>query len=124
MGYETRREVIDEIKLCLENDGDLYRSSRWPYELNLMRKLMTKKNYVHSLAIQGWLNIVTQYLKIYARENVINDWSTILEPAERYELAAILASEFHDECLNGEYDGVELTKKTKFDSTKMQKGVC
>lgn len=116
MSFETRESVIAEIKLCLENDGNLYRQSRHPYELNLLRKLMSKGKYVHSLAVQGWLNIVEQYLKIYARENAITNWYDILEPIERFALAEEIAHEFKESALLGEYDGLQLTKKVQFDS--------
>jgi hypothetical protein len=113
MSFETRGSVVEEIKLCLENDGELYRSTRHPYELNLLRKLSSKKGYCHSLAVQGWLNVVTQYLKIYGKEWGLI-WHEILEPTERCQLAETLASEFIERVKGGEYDGIQLSVKREF----------
>ena len=120
MSFEKRESIMQEIQLCLENDGDFYRSTRYPYQLSLLKKLMQKNKYVHSLAVQGWLNVVTSYLKVYARENQIDCWFTILEPSERFIVAERLTHEFHTLALAGEYNGTQLSKKIQFDSNEVK----
>lgn len=119
MSFETRESIMQEIQLCLENDGAFYRSTRYPYELSLLKKLMQNK-YVHSLAVQGWLGVVTSYLKVYARECKIACWITILEPSERFIVAERLTHEFHDRALAGEYNGTQLSKRIQFDSNEVK----
>ena len=119
MSYESRESIITEIKLCLENDGDLYRSCRRPYEVSLLKKLAVKNRYCHSLAVQGWLRIVTNYLKIYAKEWDLV-WAGILSPQERLDLANQLASEFLELAQSGEYDGTQLTTKKEFNSKEIR----
>lgn len=59
--------AADELALCTENDGDLYRQMTLPVIDNLKKK-MAKGIYDEQLALKAWLNVVTAEARKYVRE--------------------------------------------------------
>lgn len=116
MSYETIESVMFEIQLCLENDGEFYRSQRILFEKNILKRLSTK-NFDNELSKKGWLNLVESYLRKYAKENKIENWYEILDRHDRKRLAEKLSNEFIELARSGEYDGVEYAEGQEFDSS-------
>lgn len=59
--------AADELALCTENDGDLYRQMTTPIIKNLKGKI-AKGTYDEQLALKAWLNLVTAEARKYVRE--------------------------------------------------------
>lgn len=59
--------AADELALCTENDGNLYRQMTLPVIDNLKKK-MAKGVYDEQLALKAWLNVVTAEARKYVRE--------------------------------------------------------
>ena len=68
----ARRDEVDsiaanELALCTENDGNLYRQMTLPVIDNLKKKI-AKGVYDEQLALKAWLNVVTAEARKYVRE--------------------------------------------------------
>ena len=59
--------AADELALCTENDGDLYRQMTTAIIKNLKNKI-AKGTYDEQLALKAWLNLVTTEARKYVRE--------------------------------------------------------
>jgi hypothetical protein len=99
--------AADELKLYLENDGDLYRQQFMPIIKNLMRK-HRKGIYDPTLAPKLWMYLVDRAAKKYYEDGMAHqdmvDWNKAFPKKVREEVAKKLAEEQYEMIKEGEYD--------------------
>lgn len=87
----------DELKIFIDNDGQLYRSRMQPIQKNLVRK-QKRGNYDSNKAPQAFSYVVTDGAKKYAREfDHPSRWNKIFPKRERDYVACEYAREFERE---------------------------
>jgi len=59
--------MVDELKLFIDNDGQLYKQRLIPIVKNIQRKMKSGK-YDHKKAPKLWMYLVTEGAKKYAKE--------------------------------------------------------
>ena len=68
MVNEIDKELVKEITLFIENDGDLYRGRIQPF-INNFRKKIQKRKFDKGLAVKGLSNnVVPEEIKKYNKE--------------------------------------------------------
>lgn len=86
-----------ELKLFIDNDGDLYRQQTQPIIKNLQRKL-AKGVFDKSKSEKLWMYLVENGAKKYAKQfSIGSDWHKIFSMADRKAVARALAEEFVSE---------------------------
>lgn len=107
-GYRRRRGLRghaeeQELKLFIDNDGDLYRQQTTSIMKNLATKL-AKGVYDSSKAEKLWMYLVENGAKKYAREAGEGGvWHTMFSMADRKAVAKALNSDFLTEWKLGNY---------------------
>ena len=84
-----------ELKMYIENDGQLYRQRYTPIEKNLTKK-MQKGNYDSKLAIKAFMYLVNDGAKKYVKD-FGGDAKTMFSKKDRLEVAKEFAEEFETE---------------------------
>ena len=64
---ENWKDEANELKLYIDNDGDLYRQRLVPIVKNIQRKMKSGK-YDHSKAPKLWMYLVDDGAKKYSKE--------------------------------------------------------
>lgn len=83
----------DELKLYIDNDGDLYRQQTTSIIKNLQRKL-TKGIYDKSKAEKLWMYLVESGAKKYAKEFGGGTWHKMFSMADRKAVAKAMNEDF------------------------------
>ena len=109
-----------ELKLYIDNDGQLYNSRFMPIIKNLSKK-MKKGNYDKKLAIKGFMYLVDAGAKKYVKEFGGNA-RDMFSKKDRIAVASDLADEFEDAYKNKEYSFME-GKEKMFPSAKVDAAV-
>jgi hypothetical protein len=91
-----------ELKLFIDNDGDLYRQMRTSIDRNLITK-KARGIYQHDLAVKGFGYLAEAGAKKYAKE-FGGTWHQMFTPAVRREVAEALTRNFEGEAALGNYD--------------------
>ena len=117
----------NELKLYIDNDGDLYRQQT----TSILRNLATKKArgvYDHALAAKLFGYLVESGAKKYTKE-FGGTWHQVFDVPTRKKVAAELADDFENEWRAGSYrdllpkkyqEGGESKLKKKANSTAFQ----
>ncbi len=83
-----------ELKLFIDNDGDLYRRQTAPIQKNLTKKFV-KGTYNHKLAVKLWKYLADNGAKKYAKDfSLASDWNTIFTVSDRAAVAQALADDW------------------------------
>ena len=86
------KDMVIELKLYIENDGDLYKQKIIPIVKNIQRKMKSGK-YDHKKAPKLWMYLVDEGAKKYAKEFPGVKFSK----QERLAVAQEFADEYKDE---------------------------
>lgn len=93
-----------ELKLYIDNDGDLYRSQT----TSILKNLATKRargEYKHDLAVKAFGYLVEAGAKKYAKEfDSPGNWHKIFDVPTRKAIAEALTRDFEGEAALGNYD--------------------
>jgi len=113
----TDPHAATELKLYIDNDGDLYRRQT----TSILRSLATKKargEYAHDLAVKAFGHLVEAGAKKYANEFEPNRrvWHQMFDAATRRAVAEALTRDFEGEHALGNYDHL-LPKKHQSKAT-------
>lgn len=93
-----------ELKIFIDNDGDLYRQQTTPIHKNLVTK-MARGMYDPKKAEKLWMYLVDNGAKKYARESGTEmTWHTMFPIDDRREVAKELNRHFLVEAKIGNYD--------------------
>jgi len=111
-----------ELKLYIDNDGDLYRRQT----SSIMKNLATKKArgiYQHDLAVKLFGYLVQAGAKKYADEfeSTMRVWHQIFDVPTRKAVAEALTRDFEDAWKTGEYRSL-LPKKYQASGGKTSRG--
>jgi len=113
------KALMRDLRLTIDNDGQLYRQQKQPIIVNLLRKII-KDKYNHKMAPKIWAYLVETGAKKYHKDsNMSGKWSDTFPKKMRLEIAQEMADDFIDEVNAGDHDpkdyGVkgELPKKIK-----------
>jgi hypothetical protein len=87
-------DMVYELKLYIENDGQLYRQRTRPVQENLEKK-WKKGKYDHAQAPKLWLYLVNDGAKKYVKEHATPDFK--IDVATRKQVAQELADEWQVE---------------------------
>ncbi len=99
-----------ELRLFIDNDGDLYRQQTTSIHKNLVTK-MARGIYNHAGAVKLFGYLCESGAKKYAREFAHeSEWHKIFSVATRKAVAEELATHFEEEARLGNYDN-HLPKK-------------
>lgn len=103
--YEPDQASETELKLFIENDGDLYQQRTVPVMKNLMTK-MAQGRYRKSMAPKLWAYLVEAGAKKYASElsGPGQAWNQLFPKPLRDRVASQLAREFEHEVKTGAWD--------------------
>ena len=103
-------DAMNELKLYISNDEELYRRSFMPIIANLKKK-MDKGTYNHELAPRLWLYLVDAAARKYVNEfgSPDQDVKDMFPKELRMEIAKTLADEEYAKIQAGEYDVVKGT---------------
>ena len=109
--YESDDSVAEELKLFIDNDGQLYRGQT----TSIYKNLVTKKargQYNSKLAEKAFLYLATSGAKKYAKDvgGDPRQWNTMFPMKVRKITAAKLEKDFRTEMELGNYDNM-LPKK-------------
>ncbi|TRO54900.1 hypothetical protein E2P64_08140 [Candidatus Bathyarchaeota archaeon] len=107
-------ELGDELKVFIDNDGQLYRSQAIPIYKNLVNKHAAGK-YQSDLAVKLFMYLVDAGAKKYAKEEGSKNqkWNDIFSKATRLYVAKELEKEFKAEMKLGNYDNLLMKKYQK-----------
>lgn len=94
--------AAEELKLFVENDGDLHRQQGEPILKNLATK-MAKGVYRHDLAVKLYGYLMENGAKKYAKEVGGAAWNVTFGPATRRAAAQEFALGFESEWAAGQY---------------------
>jgi len=111
--FESVNEQYDdpvaatELRLYIENDGDLYRRQLMPIINNIKRKMKSGR-YDHSLAPKLWLYLVDEGAKKYTKEfdAASAKWNLTFPKPLRMAVAQEMADDYRDMIEAGEYGDV------------------
>lgn len=100
-----------ELKIFIDNDGDLYRQQKVPMYKNLTKK-MIKGTYDKELAKKLMMYLVEAGAKKYAKEAGPNAvWHEMFSMADRKQVASELVDDFEDAFKSKEYDFMKEEKE-------------
>jgi hypothetical protein len=91
-----------ELRLYIDNDGDLYRSTATPIRKNLVLK-QARDQYKHDLAVKAFGYLVEAGAKKYAKE-FGGTWYQMFDVPTRKAVAEALTRHFEIESDLGNYD--------------------
>ena len=96
-----RSAEAGELKLFIDNDGDLYRRQTTYIQQNLSKKFV-KGTYDHAKAVKLWMYLVEAGAKKYAKEfSVGTDWHSMFPKNTRLTVAQALADDWQQELKAG-----------------------
>ncbi len=103
-------DAMNELKLFIANDEDLYRRQFMPIVANIKRKIK-RGVYNHELAPKLWMYLVDNAAKKYVKEfgSPEQDVKDMFPKELRTEIAKTLADEEYAKIQDGEYDVVKGT---------------
>ena len=104
MSFETDNAAVQELILCTENDGDLYRQVTQAILKNLATK-KTAEKYDGEKAVQAFMYLAEAGARAYAK-NFDNEknWHSIFPMSVRRAAATHWRDEFEKEYALGNYD--------------------
>jgi hypothetical protein len=85
--------MVDELKMFIDNDADLYRQRLVPIVKNIQKKMKSGK-YDHKKAPKLWMFLVTDGAKKYQKDGF---YSFKFSKQEKEALSKIYADEYKDE---------------------------
>jgi len=90
--------MVDELKLFIDNDGQLYKQRLIPIVKNIQRKMKSGK-YDHKKAPKLWMYLVKDGAKKYEKEFAAAEFSDGLKfsKQEKEAVAQEFADEYKDE---------------------------
>ncbi len=102
LSFTGDQEAVNELKLYIQNDSDLYNQHYFPIIKNYSKK-MKKGIYDHNLAVKGFMYLVEDGAKKYAKEYglSIQDWKNIFSKVVRERVAEELAQKFEQDYESG-----------------------
>lgn len=104
MNDDIDRDASHDLRLFIENDGQLYERSVVPIRRNLMTK-RARGTYDSTRAVDAFKYLVEDGAKKYAREvGTGTKWSVLFSPATRRETAKELTRRFETMAKTGELD--------------------
>ncbi len=103
---------VSELKIFIDNDGDLYRQQTTSILKNLITK-MAKGVYDRSKAEKLWMYLVENGAKKYARDAGGGTWHQMFSMEDRRAVARELNDEFVAEAKHGNYDHLAPKKYRK-----------
>jgi hypothetical protein len=114
----TDTHAATELKLFIDNDGDLYRRQT----TSILKNLATKKvrsQYKHDLAVKAFGYLVESGAKKYAKAfgSPNQSWNKMFDVPTRKRVAEALTRDFEGEFESGNYDQL-LPKKYQKEFTK------
>ena len=117
MTFMIDEHAATELKLYIDNDGDLYRRQT----TSILKNLATKKargEYKHDLAVKAFGYLVQAGAKKYANEfePTMRVWHQIFNAPTRQRVAEELTRDFEGEYALGNYDDL-LPKKYRAGAT-------
>jgi len=89
---EAFKDEVSELKLYIENDGDLYKQKIIPIVKNIQRKMKSGK-YDHKKAPKLWMYLADEGAKKYAKEFP----GVKFDKRVRQQVAVEFADEYRDE---------------------------
>ncbi len=95
--------LMDDMKLFIENDGDLYRQQFQPIRKNLMAKL-AKGVYDHDKAAKLFVYLIESGDKKYSKEGGGHHKGYMLTVPERKALSKEFEHDFYEQAKAGDYD--------------------
>ena len=103
-------DAMNELKLYIANDEDLYRRKFMPIIANLQKKVK-RRVYDHEMAPKLWMYLVDEAAKKYVNEfgSPDQDVKDMFPKELRMEIAKNLADEEYTKIQDGEYDAVKGT---------------
>tara|TARA_B100001564_G_scaffold359887_1_gene383624 strand:- start:2001 stop:2360 length:360 start_codon:yes stop_codon:yes gene_type:complete len=103
-------DAMNELKLFINNDEDLYRKQFMPIIANIKRKIK-RGVYNHEMSPKLWMYLVDNAAKKYVKEfgSPDQDVKDMFPKELRIEIAKDLADEEFDKIKAGEYDVVKGT---------------
>jgi hypothetical protein len=120
---ETINEEVDEIaatelRLYIDNDGDLYRQQLTPIIKNLMRKINSGK-YDHKKAPKLWMYLVDNGARKYVKEfgGNVRD---MFPKKTREAVAQSMADDYKEQIDNGEWSHLESVENTELEQLAEQ----
>lgn len=109
-----------ELKLFIDNDGDLYRQQTAPIQKNLTKKFV-KGTYNHKLAVKLWKYLADNGAKKYAKDfSVGSDWNTMFTVADRKAVAQALADDWLAEMKSGNRHNPGCRRNPRVAKTKIE----
>jgi hypothetical protein len=108
-GRRTTRQIrghaeTSELKLFIDNDGELYRSQTTGIQKQLVTR-MARGNFNPALAEKAWMHVVERGAKKYVRDVAGGGtWHQMFSMADRKQVAKELNDEFMAEAKYGNYD--------------------
>lgn len=106
-GEDMDLPAVDELRLFIENDADLYRQQMTPIIENIKKKL-ARGVYDHSLAPKLWGYLVESGAKKYVKEVGGGSlrWNEMFPPSVRRKVAQELADDYLEMIQNEEFGPV------------------
>jgi hypothetical protein len=103
-------DAMNELKLFIANDEDLYRRQFMPIVANIKRKIK-RGVYNHELAPKLWMYLVDNAAKKYVNEfgSQDQDVKDMFPKETRLQVAQIIADREKENIEKGEYDVVKGT---------------
>ena len=103
-------DAMNELKLFINNDEDLYRKKFMPIIANIKRKIK-RGVYNHEMALKLWMYLVDEAARKYVKEFGSSDQDVAdMFPKElRQQIAKDMADEEQEKIEAGEYDVVKGT---------------
>ena len=87
------KDMVIELKLYIDNDGDLYKQRLIPIVKNIQKKMKSGK-YDHKKAPKLWMYLVTDGAKKYLKDGFYN---FKFSKQEKEAVAQMYADEYKDE---------------------------
>ena len=122
MSFESDESVAQELKMYVDNDGDLYRQQTQPIFKNLITK-MARGDYDHDKAVLLFMYLAENGAKKYAQEfgGDSREWHTMFPINIRRAVAITWRDEFERSAKEGEYDHLKPKKYQKAAPAKKAK---
>jgi hypothetical protein len=111
--------AADELRLYIDNDGDLYRQQKMPIIKNIKRK-MKRGVYDHNKAPKLWMYLVDNGAKKYAKDfSVGTDWNDMFPKPLRMAVAQEMADYYKRAIEGGEYGPLDEAHVTEARTVNM-----
>ena len=99
------KHMVDELKLFIDNDGQLYKQRLVPIVKNIQKKMKSGK-YDHKKAPKLWMYLVDDAAKEYVKEfgTTQDDVATMFPKETRQKVAQTISDRELENIKAGEYD--------------------